>query len=96
MLSRLKKTGYSGFTLAEFVVTIAIMGTVMTYVLPTYADITLMVLSSHNNTTQKIRYNDCLPTSLGGIQFTTTTGDVTYLTFTANFRFSTFEIIKQT
>ena len=41
MLSRLKKTGYSGFTLAEFVVTIAIMGTVMTYVLPTYADITM-------------------------------------------------------
>ena len=63
---------------------------------PTYADITLMVLSSHNNATQKIKYNDCLPTSLGGIQFTTTTGDVTYLTFTANFRFSTFEIIKQT
>ena len=40
--------------------------------------------------------NDCLPTSLGGIQFTTTTGDVTYLTFTANFRFSTFEIVAQT
>ena len=63
---------------------------------PTYADITLMVLSSHNNATQKIKYKDCLPTCLGGIQFTTTTGDVTYLTFTANFRFSTFEIIKQT
>ena len=55
-----------------------------------------MILSSHNNATQKIKYNDCLPTSLGGIQFTTTTGNVTYLTFTASFRFSTFEIIKQT
>ena len=52
---------------------------------PTYADITLMILSSHNNATQKIKYNDCLPTSLGGIQFTTTTGNVTYLTFTASF-----------
>ena len=63
---------------------------------PTFADITLMVLSSHNNATQKIKYKDCLPTGLGGIQFTTTTGDVTYLTFTANFRFSTFEIVAQT
>ena len=41
MLSRLRKTGSSGFTLAEFVVTIAIMGTVMTFVLPSYSDITL-------------------------------------------------------
>ena len=63
---------------------------------PTFADITLMILSSHNNTTQKVRYRDCLPVSLGGINFTTTTGNVTYLTFTASFRFSTFEIIKQT
>ena len=55
-----------------------------------------MILSSHNNTTQKIRYRDCLPVSLGGINFTSTTGTVTYLTFTASFRFSTFEIIKQT
>ena len=63
---------------------------------PTFADITLMILSSHNNTTQKIRYRDCLPVSLGGIQFSTTTGNVTYLTFTASFRFSTFEVVKQT
>ena len=26
---------------------------------PTFADITLMILSSHNNATQKIRYRDC-------------------------------------
>ena len=63
---------------------------------PAFADITLMILSSHNNATQKIRYRDCLPVSLGGIQFTTTTGNVTYLTFTASFRFSTFEVVKQT
>ena len=63
---------------------------------PTFADITLMILSSHNNATQKIKYRDCLPVSLGGIQFTTTTGNVTYLTFTASFRFSTFEVVKQT
>lgn len=60
---------------------------------PTYADITLHVLSSHNNTTQKVRYLDCVPTSLGNIEFTSTQGDVTYLTFDASFRFSQFEIV---
>jgi len=61
--------------------------------IPTYADITLHVLSSHNNTTKKIKYTDCVPTSLGNIEFTSTQGDVTYLTFDASFRFSQFEII---
>jgi len=59
---------------------------------PTYADITLHVLSSKNNTTKKIRYLDCVPITLGNIEFTATTGDVTYLTFNASFRFSQFEI----
>lgn len=60
---------------------------------PTYADITLHVLSSHNNTTQKIRYLDCVPTSLGDINFESTQGDTTYVTFNASFRFSQFEIV---
>lgn len=59
---------------------------------PTYADITVHVLSSHNNTVQKIRYLDCVPTSLGDIDFQATAGDTTYLTFNASFRFSQFEI----
>ena len=36
---------------------------------PTYADITLSILSSHNNQTKQIRYLDCIPTSLGDIVF---------------------------
>ena len=60
---------------------------------PTYADITLHVLSSHNNGIKKIKYNDCVPTSLGNIEFTSTAGDVNYLTFDASFRFSQFEIL---
>tara|TARA_A200000159_G_scaffold99432_1_gene92236 strand:- start:9489 stop:10016 length:528 start_codon:yes stop_codon:yes gene_type:complete len=60
---------------------------------PTYADITLHVLSSHNNTTQKIRYLDCVPTGLGDINFESTQGDTTYVTFNASFRFSQFEIV---
>ena len=60
---------------------------------PTYADITLHVLSSHNNTIKKIRYKDCIPTELGAIEFQSTAGTTTYLTFNASFRFSQFEII---
>ena len=60
---------------------------------PTYAHITLSVLSSHNNTVQKIRYLDCVPTSLGAIEFQSTSGDTTFVTFNASFRFSQFEIV---
>ena len=67
-------------------------GEMMTKV-PTYADITLSVLSSHNNTVQKIKYKDCVPTSLGTIEFQSNTGATTYVTFDASFRFSQFEIV---
>jgi len=59
---------------------------------PAYSDITLHILSSHNNTTKQIQYRDCVPTSLGDIQFeSTSTGD-TFITFNASFRFSYFEL----
>jgi predicted ester cyclase len=60
---------------------------------PTFADITVMVLSSHNNSVKKIKYKDCVPTDLGAIDFQSTTGDVQYLTFTASFRFTQFELL---
>lgn len=57
-----------------------------------FADITLMILSSHNNSTKQIQYKDCVPTSLGDIQFeSTSTGD-TFITFNASFRFIYFEL----
>lgn len=63
---------------------------------PTYADITLHILSSHNNTTKQVRYLDCIPTSLGDINFeSTSTGD-TYITFNASFRFNYFELLGVT
>jgi hypothetical protein len=59
---------------------------------PTYADITLHILSSHNNTTKQVQYKDCVPTSLGDISFeSTSTGDA-FITFNASFRFSYFEL----
>ena len=59
---------------------------------PTYADITLSILSSHNNTTRQIKYIDSLPTSLGDMALESTAGDVTFITFPATFRFSYFEL----
>lgn len=59
---------------------------------PSFADITISVLSSHNNQTRQIRYIDCVPTLLGDISFEATTGDVEFLTFPVSFRFSHFEI----
>ena len=60
--------------------------------IPTYADVTVAVLSSHNNTTVKLKYFDCIPTDLGAIELTPT-GDANVVTFPITFIFSRFEII---
>jgi hypothetical protein len=57
------------------------------------SDITLVILTSHNNKNIQIRYNDCIPTTIGAIEFNSTSGDATLISFDATFRFSTFEII---
>lgn len=59
---------------------------------PTYADIKLSVLSSHNNPVRTITYKDAIPTSLGDVVLESTAGDTQYITFPATFRFSHFEI----
>ena len=60
---------------------------------PTYADITLSIMSSHNNTTMQVRYIDAMPTSLGDILFqSTASGSEFIVTFPASFRFSYFEL----
>jgi hypothetical protein len=60
---------------------------------PTYADITLSILSSHNNQTKQIRYLDCVPTSLGDIVFESTADGQTFITFAASFRFNYFKLV---
>jgi len=57
------------------------------------ADITLHILTSHNNGNVQINYKDCVPTNVGPIEFISTSGDTTYLTYDVTFRFSRFEII---
>ena len=59
--------------------------------IPSEADITVSVLSSHNNVLQRIRYIDCVPTSLGDISFEASVSDVQPLVFPVTFRFSYFE-----
>jgi hypothetical protein len=61
-------------------------------IIPTYADITVLILSSHNNKTVQIKYNDCMPVNLGSIALASNATDVSYLTFNTTFRFSSFEI----
>jgi hypothetical protein len=65
-----------------------------TTVAPTYADITLHILSSHNNSTMQIRYLECVPTTLGDIQFESTSAGTDFITFSASFRFNYFELLE--
>jgi len=60
---------------------------------PSMSDITLSILSSHNNKTKNIRYIDCIPTALTDIQFESTASGNEFLIFGASFRFSYFELV---
>ena len=60
---------------------------------PAMSDITLSILSSHNNQTKQVRYIDCIPTTLTDIQFESTAGGESFITFGATFRFSYFELV---
>ena len=57
------------------------------------SNISLFILTSHNNKNIEIRYLDCIPTQIGSIEFNSTSGDTTLLTFDATFRFTRFEIL---
>ena len=59
---------------------------------PTNADITLSILTSHNNLSKQFRYVDAIPTSLGDIQFESTASGTEFITFVTTFRFSYFEL----
>ena len=49
-MENILKKGSKGFTIAEFVVTIALMGTMMSVVLPSFDSITLNMQASQNKT----------------------------------------------
>lgn len=60
---------------------------------PAVSDMTLTILSSHNNKTRQVRYIDCIPTALTDIQFESTAGGESFIFFGASFRFSYFELL---
>ena len=64
-----------------------------TKVVPTYSDIVVSILSSHNNKTKHIKYIDCIPIALGDITFESTATGTEFVTFTISFRFSYFDLI---
>lgn len=55
-------------------------------------DISLMVLSSHNNTIDTIRYKDTFPISIGTVNFQSTADAVQYVTFPITFAYTGFTI----
>jgi hypothetical protein len=56
-------------------------------------DITLTIQNSHNNTTKKIRYKDCVPTSLGVLTMESVLGDTPTVTFPVSFTVEYFDLV---
>lgn len=63
--------------------------------MPSGADISVSILSSHNNQTNRILYKGCIPSAISGMEFTTTTGTVEFITFDVTFGFTGFEFKNQ-
>lgn len=58
----------------------------------TFADITVTILTSHNNANKRIKYKNCIPTNVGSFEMNASQNQ-TYITYTSSFRFDTFEIV---
>jgi len=58
----------------------------------TEADITVNILTSHNNKNKRIKYLGCIPTNVGSIEMNASQNQ-TYLVFTSSFRFERYEIV---
>ena len=57
------------------------------------SDAILSILSSHNNVTKEIKFNDCFPVSLSGADFTSQANDVEYLQASVTFKYTSFEFV---
>ena len=58
----------------------------------TIYDITLSILSSHNNQIDTIVYKGAFPINVGSVNFQSTVDNVTYITFPITFSYTTFTI----
>ena len=60
---------------------------------PLYSDATLSILSNKNNPLVEVRFSDCFPVSLSGLDYTQQVSDVEYLSATVDFRYKLYEIV---
>jgi len=60
----------------------------------TLYDISLSILSSHNNQIDTIVYQGAFPISIGALNFQSTVDNVTYLTFPITFNYTMFTITE--
>jgi len=58
---------------------------------PTQMDISVSILTSHNNQNKTVTYKGCNPTSISGLELTSVASTVEYLTFNASFSFTGFQ-----
>jgi len=58
-----------------------------------YKDISLLVLSSHNNVIREFKFVKCFPINLSSVAFDATVTDAEYLTASAVFHYSYFKIV---
>ncbi|RPG29002.1 MAG: hypothetical protein CBB72_016405 [Muricauda sp. TMED12] len=56
-------------------------------------DMTLSIISSHNNVTKQLQFVDAFPSSLSSLPFDVTITDITYLQAQVTFEYSYFKII---
>ena len=56
-------------------------------------DITISILSSHNNVTKQIQFVDAFPTNLSALPFDVTVTDLQYLTAQVTFDYSYYKIL---
>lgn len=59
---------------------------------PSVSDISISILTSHNNPNKKIKYIDAIPVSLGDISMEANNAGVEYVVLPVSFRFSYFTI----
>tara|TARA_S200002703_G_scaffold48889_1_gene42206 strand:- start:2777 stop:3277 length:501 start_codon:yes stop_codon:yes gene_type:complete len=61
-------------------------------VIPSRCDIQVSVLTSHNNTNKTIIYRDAFPIDMGSLELEVTAGETNFITYSATFKYSRFEI----
>ena len=61
---------------------------------PATHDVILSILTSHNNLNKQVKFVNAIPTSLGGVEFSTQLDAIDYLQATITFRYDRFEIIR--